>query len=130
MSLWQPLPHDCAPTLTTGVPMNIRQLAKIIADDTGLTLSDIEETLWATFDALARTLAAGDSFTLSNFGTFETYTHAAQRRFDISTGEPSHTPPRHVARFRPTGRLRDMVRDGDTTNSVRKLPKGSRTAAE
>ncbi|MGP4085446.1 HU family DNA-binding protein [Streptomyces sp. KR55] len=117
-------------TTTPRRTVNIRQLAEIVADDTGLTLSDTEDTLWAAFDAIARTLAAGESFTLSNFGTFATYTHATHKSFNIGTRESMVVPAYRAARFRATGRLREMVRDGDTGASIRKLPKGSRTAAE
>jgi len=104
--------------------VNVRQLAAVVADDTGLTLSDTEATLWAAFDAIARTVAAGESFTLSNFGTFEARVRKPGKHQNIATGETVAIPEHRVARFRPTGRLRDMVRDGDATGTIRKLPKG------
>ncbi|WP_406168957.1 HU family DNA-binding protein [Streptomyces sp. NBC_00996] len=110
--------------------MNVRQLAAIVANDTGLTDSEAEDAVWATLDAIARTLAAGEPFSVSNFGTFETRIRKPSKAMNIATGETLTVAAHNVARFRPTGRLRDMVRYGDTTASIRKLPQGSRTAAE
>lgn len=99
---------------------NLEDLAKIVAADTGHAARTSEQILRAGFDALARLLAAEESLSIPNFGTFETKMHAQNKAFNLQANETIIVPARRTARFRPTGRLRQMVKTGDTTGTTRK----------
>lgn len=100
--------------------LNTEDFAKRVAKETGQSAKEIEATLRITFDVLARTLAAEESYSIPNFGTFETVERPARPANNPATGERIQLPARRVVRFRPTGRIKQMVRDGDTTATIRK----------
>ena len=101
---------------------SIHKLAKTVAEDTIRPVEVVEEILWSAFNALAQTLAAGERFTLSNFGTFEVRDREARTARNPHTGGTVQVAPTRVPQFRATGRLREMVRDGDTNGTIKKLP--------
>lgn len=100
--------------------LNLKQLAEIVAADTGQHAGEIEKTLRASFDALARVLAAKKSLSIPNFGTFETRERPARKTLNPRTGQIIDLPIRRAVRYRTTGQLITMVRNGDTTGTIRK----------
>lgn len=101
-------------------PLNTEDLAKRAAEATGRPAVELEETLRVFFDVLAHELTTGESYSIPNFGTFETVERPARTAWNPLNGEPLQVPAKRVVRFRPTGRIKAMVRDGDTTVSIRK----------
>lgn len=109
--------------------LNIKDLAQAVAEESDGDAKEIEKTLRLTFDVLARKLASGESvFFVPNFGSFDTPERAATTKRNPQTGEPISVPARRVVRFRPTGRLKKMVRDGDTTGTIRKSYRKNHTS--
>lgn len=107
--------------------LHIPDLARIVAKETGQPLYKTEKTLWAAFDALAQLITKGDEdFSIPNFGTFSRRERPATSGRNIHTGQAVTIPARHVAYFKPTGRLITMVRSGDTDSSIRKPGPGPR----
>lgn len=100
----------------------IHELAKTVPAETVRTrpVKETEEIIWNFLDVVAQTLAAGDSLTISNFGTFSAHERPARKARNPQTGETVEIPAQRVATFKATGRLREMVRDGDTTSTIRK----------
>lgn len=102
----------------------IRQLAETVAAATDRPVKSAEEIIWATFDAIAHKLARRETFSVANFGTFKAVERPARKARNPQTGEGVDVPPTYEARFRPTGRLREMVRDGAPSGTIRKRGKG------
>lgn len=99
---------------------NFKMIAREVAADTGQPLYLCERILLSGFNAIAQTIAAEDSVTVANFGTFEAGKRAESIGRNIHTGEPLLVDARRVPRFRSTGRLKQLVRDGDTTGTITK----------
>lgn len=106
--------------------MNMHEFAKRTACESGCTIEETEGVLKAAFTVLARALAAGEKLTVSNVGTFHVMQSPAQQAYNPQTGQMFPLGPRKRVKFRPTGRLVQMVRDGDVNASIRKLPKTPR----
>ncbi|MEV7871470.1 HU family DNA-binding protein [Streptomyces sp. NPDC088124] len=104
--------------------MSIKRLTAAVVRDTGVTHRVARAAVGAVFDTIARSLADGETITVSNFGTFVPATLPERRSHNPVTGAPMTAPETVVPRFRARGRLREMVRDQDPTASVRKLPAG------
>lgn len=100
--------------------MNSETFIKEIARHQGRNRRKVKDDVYATFEVLARLLAAGEKVIIPNVGTFETKDLPARRARNPHTGQTVQVEAKRVARFRPTGRLKTMVRDGDTTASIRK----------
>lgn len=100
--------------------LNMRDVARIVAKETGLTTLQAQSALWAGLDAIARATAADERVTFTNFGTFESWERPAHVARNPQTGEMFDAPAKRVVRFRPTGRINDMVRNGDITGTIRK----------
>lgn len=101
--------------------INIRQLAKTIAADTTRPVDMVEEVLTAAFQSLASSLASGDKFVMTNFGHLEPRVRPARAARNPQNGETVQVPDRTYVHFNATGALREMVRDGDPTRSIRKV---------
>lgn len=104
--------------------ITIRQLAKTIAAQTTRPDDMVEEVLIAAFQSLASSLASGDKFVLSNFGHLEPRVRTARTVRNPNTGDTLQAPDTTFVHFRATGTLREMVRDGDPTRSIRKTRNG------
>jgi nucleoid DNA-binding protein len=99
---------------------HVPDLARTVAKMTGQPIYKTEQTIWATFDALAQLLAAADTFTVSNFGTFSAPQRPPRAARNPRTGARIDIPARNEPHFKPTGRLVTMVHTGDTASSIRK----------
>jgi DNA-binding protein HU-beta len=104
--------------------ITIRQLAKTVAADTTRPKDVVEEVLKAAFQSLAASLASGDKFVHSNFGHLERRVRKAHIAPNPQTGGTVDVPEAFFVHFNATGVLREMVRDGDPTRSIRKAPAG------
>lgn len=100
--------------------MKMKDLIRATAQDTGQTIAEVEATLWSAFDIIARSVAAGETLNITNFGTFDARQTAGRMARHIGTGEPMVVPPLRLARFKASGRMRVMVREGNSTDSIRK----------
>lgn len=105
------------------VIMNLRQLSATVAATTGQDEKEVEKTLREGFDAIAKLLAAQERLSVPNFGTFRTKERIARQIRNPQTGEFVQVPTKAVPVFLPTGRLKDMVREGDTTATIRRVHK-------
>lgn len=100
--------------------LTIRQLASMVADESTRPRKVVEEILWATFNTLAKRLADGDSFVISNFGSLEPRERAAHKARNPQTGGTIDVPAHAVVHFHATGALRQMVRDADSSRTIYK----------
>lgn len=103
-------------------------LVSVVSAETGLDSDDVYETVIATFDAIARAAASGHDTAITNFGTFVSY--RTKRRFarNPQTGGRMDVPAHQAVKFRATAPLNDAVRRRVRTFTIRKAPKGAKTA--
>lgn len=101
--------------------LNLMSLTEAVAAETGLSLDDAQEVVQSTLDVMGRTLAAGHSIRLSNFGSFS----VGERYVPGGALGGLAGPARMVKiiRFRATGRLLAAVRAGLPVTTLKKNPK-------
>lgn len=92
---------------------NTTDLVKQVAKETGQSREVAKEIVMATLQAIASGLARGDHYIITNFGTFTPLERPARLARNPQTGGMVQVPAVVEPRFRSTGRLRKMVRDGD-----------------
>lgn len=106
------------------------RLIEVVAADLGTTPKDAHEMVMTVFSAIARANASGHDVAITNFGTFVSHRVKRGRRRNPQTGEAFTAPAHQKVRFRVSPQLADAVRRRDRKVTIRKAPKGSRTAAE
>lgn len=89
-----------------GETLHRQALAGRIARQLGITMAQADETVAATFDAIAAELDAGHSVTIRGFGTFEARRMQPRTRRKPDTGEIIEVPARVKPAFRSGETLR------------------------
>ena len=80
--------------------MNKAELIAKIADDTGITKTQANETLDSFIEAVAKTLKGGGKVTLVGFGTFSVSKRAARNGRNPQTGAVIKIKAKKVAKFK------------------------------
>lgn len=105
-------------------PLNKTRLGEAIAIELDMSYEDGIRAVEAAFDVIARTVAAGHSVTITNFGSFSAVHKPARPARNPKTGELFVIPPRQEVRFLRSDRLRAVVHAADpATATIRKHPK-------
>ena len=89
--------------------MNKADLVERVAARTGHTKVTAAAIVEAAMAAIIDSVAAGESVTLSGFGTFEPRHRKARTGRNPRTGEAVPIPPTTVPVFRPGNGFRDAV---------------------
>lgn len=84
-------------------------LAKHVADSTGMKAGEAEKAVTATFHALTEALKRGDKVTLTGFGTFDVAEQAGREGRNPATGAAIQIAPRKRVRFKLGSEL-DAIR--------------------
>ena len=84
------------------------EIARNVAQATGLTAQDAELALSALLQSLAEALVAGQRIEIRGFGTFETVLRAPRTGRNPRTGAKVNIPSRRVPVFRPGKRLKGI----------------------
>ena len=92
--------------------MKQNELGQAVASRTGLSAAQATGALTAAVDIIAAALAAGDSVTLSGFGTFEPRQRAARSGRNPQTGEALTIAASVVPAFKPAAALKRTVAAG------------------
>ncbi|MBI2431687.1 MAG: integration host factor subunit beta [Candidatus Hydrogenedentes bacterium] len=95
--------------------MTKRELVIRVANNLGMTQSDIAKIIEGTFDAISEALAEGHRWELRDFGVFEVKTRASRIGRNPRTGDQVPVPERRVVTFRPGKKMKEMVATGDLT---------------
>jgi len=90
--------------------MNKAELVASLAQDTGLTRTDVLKVIDALVDEITRTLKRGDRVALVGFGTFGVSKRKARTGRNPQTGAPLKIAARRVPRFTPGTDLKAAVR--------------------
>lgn len=90
--------------------MTKAELIEKIHAKSGLpTKAKTEATLDATIAAITESLAAGESITLTGFGSFKVTKRAARKGRNPRTGQEINIPPSSVVKFTPGKNLKEAV---------------------
>ncbi|MCX5201081.1 HU family DNA-binding protein [Streptomyces sp. NBC_00237] len=103
-------------------PLNKSALAAAVAAELGTTTHEGHRAVDAVLNAITRALAAGHSVTVTNFGSWRPVPRPARQARNPQTGELVTVPARQGIRVTTSPRLRDLVRTGAVTASIRKNP--------
>lgn len=109
--------------------MNKGHLIEAVAHRAGVPVSAAAPMVEAVLDTIARELAVGGTVTVTNFGTFKTTKRASRTARNPITGAAVEVPATTGVRFRPGGRLKDIVAGTSllpaTGSAIVKAPKGT-----
>lgn len=103
-------------------PLNKTSLAAAVAAELGTTTHEGHRAVDAVLNVITRALASGHGVSVTNFGSWHPVSRPARQARNPQTGEPVTVPARQEVRVRTSPRLRDLVRAGMATGSIRKNP--------
>jgi len=89
--------------------MNKSELISAIVEKTGQTKKATEQTLEATFEAIAEELAKGGKVQLVGFGSFEVKHREARTGRNPKTKEPISIPASNAPVFKPGKALKGSL---------------------
>jgi len=89
--------------------MNKKELIKHVADKTGVTRAQATAAVEAVVDAIESSLKAGDTVTLTGFGSFTVAERAARVARNPRTGETINIPASRAPKFRASKHLKEIV---------------------
>ena len=90
--------------------MNKAELIASIAEETGLTRTDVLKVIDALVDEVTRTLKRGDRVALVGFGSFAVSKRKARTGRNPQTGAPIKIAARRVPRFTPGKELKAAIK--------------------
>jgi DNA-binding protein HU-beta len=86
--------------------INKAELAKAVAEDTGLTNGQAKEAIEATLEQIENALMSGNEVSLSGFGKFAISERSARQGRNPQTGEPIEIKASRAPRFQPSAPLK------------------------
>jgi DNA-binding protein HU-beta len=90
--------------------MNKTQLVDLIAKQTSLTKTSVEEVLNASIDVIKKSVKKGEDVTLVGFGTFTKSKRKERAGRNPQTGKEIKIPAMTVPRFRAGKEFKDSLR--------------------
>lgn len=85
------------------------ELAKLVAERTGLQASQAKLAVEATIEEITAQLAAGNEVKFTGFGKFSTVARPAREGRNPQTGESMQIPAKTAAKFNPGAELKKAV---------------------
>ena len=101
--------------------MTKRELVIQVANQLGMTQSDVAKVIEGTFETISGALAEGKRWELRDFGVFEVKTRASRIGRNPRTGDQVPVPERRVVTFRPGKKMKELV-SGEVSSSTEAAP--------
>ena len=98
--------------------MTKKEMAKAIAEETGLTQNQVQEVVRRVFDGITETLVREGRIELRNFGVFEVRERKPRKARNPRTGQNVKVPARLVVSFKPGREMQQRV------GQLKQLPNG------
>ena len=89
--------------------MTKRELVIRVANQLGMTQSDVAKIVEGMLDMVSHSLAEGHRWELRDFGVFEVKTRAARIGRNPRTGELVPVPERKVVTYRPGKHMKEII---------------------
>ena len=90
--------------------INKTELAKTVAEETGLSAGQAKEAIEVTLEQIANELGAGNEVALSGFGKFAISERSARMGRNPQTGETIEIAATKVPRFSAASQLKQVVK--------------------
>ena len=90
--------------------INKTELARAVAEETGLSNGQAKEAIEATLEQIENALMSGDEVALSGFGKFAISERSARRGRNPQTGEPIQIQASRVPRFHASAPLKAALK--------------------
>jgi DNA-binding protein HU-beta len=90
--------------------INKTELARAVAEDTGLTSGQAKEAIEATLEQIENALMRGNEVSLSGFGKFAISERAARQGRNPQTGETIEIKASRVPRFQASAPLKAALK--------------------
>jgi len=91
--------------------MNRADIVEKVADATGLTRAEVSAVFEGILKLIENELTEGGTVELRRFGTFRCVSRAARRAVNPRTGDPVQVEARTVPTFKPSPKLRELVKN-------------------
>jgi DNA-binding protein HU-beta len=92
-----------------GVEMNKADLIEKIAENSGLTKSNVEKVLDATLATICKSIKKGEEVKLVGFGTFSKTKRKARNGRNPKTGEAIKIPSSWSPKFKPGSDFKEIL---------------------
>jgi DNA-binding protein HU-beta len=89
--------------------INKAELARAVAEDTGLTNGQAKEAIEATLERIENALMSGNEVSLSGFGKFAISERSARTGRNPQTGEAIEIKASKAPRFQPSAPLKAAI---------------------
>ena len=89
--------------------MTKKEMAKAIAEETGLTQLQVQGVVRRVFDGITETLVREGRIELRNFGVFEVRERKPRKARNPRTGEKVEVPAKRVLTFKPGREMGERV---------------------
>lgn len=89
--------------------MTYSELIAEVSTALDIPQNDVKRVLDSTFDIMSDSLTSGHPVKITYFGTFLATRRLGRRAVNISTGEKMMIPPSVVVKFRPSGKLKELI---------------------
>ena len=89
--------------------MTKKEMAKAIAEETGLTQLQVQAVVQRVFDGITETLVREGRIELRNFGVFEVRQRKPRKARNPRTGERVKVPAKRVVTFKPGRQMGERV---------------------
>jgi nucleoid DNA-binding protein len=89
--------------------MTKKDMARAIAEETGITQNQAQEIIQRVFDGITETLLSEGRIELRNFGVFEVRERKPRRARNPRTGEAVDVPAKRVVTFKPGREVEERV---------------------
>jgi DNA-binding protein HU-beta/integration host factor subunit beta len=86
-----------------------KEMAKAIAEETGLTQHQVQGIIQKVFDGITETLVREGRIELRNFGVFEVKERKPRKARNPRTGEKVEVPAKRVLTFKPGREIKVRV---------------------
>ena len=93
--------------------MNTSELVKTLAENWDISQAEARRLLDTVVDTLKNQIAKGNSFTISELGTFSTHTRSERKSYNPYYEQYMMLPPKRVVDFSPSKGLKDDLKDID-----------------
>lgn len=89
--------------------MTKRELVIRVANQLGMTQSDVARIIEGTFETISHNLAEGRRWELRDFGVFEVKTRVSRIGRNPRTGDQVPVPERRVVTYRPGKMMKEKI---------------------
>lgn len=89
--------------------MTKRELVIRVANNLGMTQSDVAKIIEGAFETISNSLANGKRWELRDFGVFEVKSRASRIGRNPRTGDQVPVPERRVVTFRPGKKMKELI---------------------